>query len=231
MHHELKHEQLAETRGRTMPLAARFYDAIMALLTVGRERRFRNVALGLAQLQQGEAVLDVGCGTGTLALLAKERVGPSGQVHGIDATPQMVERAKAKAHKKKVDVHFDEGLVERLDFPDERFDVVFSTLMMHHLPMDLKQQGLKEIRRVLKAGGRLLIVDFGGRGHSLGTLIHGQQAKRLGDGLAHLVASAGFSGVETGRAGMGGMISVKGVKMEQSFPESAAAGQRRHLHL
>jgi ubiquinone/menaquinone biosynthesis C-methylase UbiE len=91
------------TKGSLIHAAAR-YDLLIWLLTLGRERRFREMLLDHARLQPGESVLDVGCGTGTLAIAAKRRVGPEGSVVGIDASQAMIARAIRKARKAGVDV-------------------------------------------------------------------------------------------------------------------------------
>src|SRR5262247_2265411 len=98
----------------------------------GREAVFREKVVDLARIQPGDRVLDVGCGTGTLAVAAKRRVGPRGMVHGIDPSPEMITRASRKAGKAGVEVVFKEAIVEALPFADEYFDVVLSTLMLHH---------------------------------------------------------------------------------------------------
>src|SRR5687767_4080403 len=72
------------------------YDLLIWVLTLGRERALREKMLRLARLAEGESVLDVGCGTGTLAIHAKQRVGQA-TVCGIDASPEMIERAQRKA--------------------------------------------------------------------------------------------------------------------------------------
>src|SRR6266567_4998676 len=66
---------------------ALLYDLFVWLVSLGRERAYREKALDLARLKPGEAVLDIGCGTGTLAVAAKRRVGPAGRVYGVDASP------------------------------------------------------------------------------------------------------------------------------------------------
>ncbi|HEU5099789.1 MAG TPA: methyltransferase domain-containing protein, partial [Roseiflexaceae bacterium] len=124
----------------------------------GRELRRRTVTL--AGLHPGQTVLDVGCGTGTLAIEVQHRVGSAGRVVGIDPSAQQIARARAKAARRNVPIEFQVGVIEQLAFPDQTFDVALSTLMMHHLPASLKRQGLAEIARVLKAGGRLIIADF-----------------------------------------------------------------------
>src|SRR5213078_5226371 len=67
---------------------------------------------------------------------------------------------RTKAARRNAPIEFQIGVIEQLPFLDQTFDVVFSTLMMHHLPAPLKRQGLAEIARVLKPGGRLVIADF-----------------------------------------------------------------------
>ena len=148
------------TKGLVLHAHARYYGVVSWLLTRGRERAFRERLVDLARIELGDAVLDVGCGTGTLALAAKRRVGPGGVVYGIDASPEMIARARKKAEKADAGVVFQTAVVESLPFPDARFDVVLSTLMLHHLPRPAREQCVREIRRVLRPGGRLLAVDF-----------------------------------------------------------------------
>ena len=141
---------------------ARAYDVLTWVLTMGKERQFRRHLVQLAQVAPGESVLDVGSGTGSLAIVAGEQVGPSGQVSGVDPSAEMVARARAKAGKAGVDVRFETGTVEALPFPDATFDAVLGTLMLHHLTEDGRRQGMVEVTRVLKPGGRFLAVDIGG---------------------------------------------------------------------
>jgi ubiquinone/menaquinone biosynthesis C-methylase UbiE len=137
----------------------RWYDAMNRIHFLGREDRFREWTVEFAEITRGQAVLDVGCGTGNLTMAAKISAGTDGEVHGIDAAPEMILEAERKASEKGLDVHYQVGLIEDIPLPDGRFDVVLSSLMLHHLPKDLKRRGIAEISRVLKPGGRFAAVD------------------------------------------------------------------------
>jgi ubiquinone/menaquinone biosynthesis C-methylase UbiE len=191
------------TTGLVVHWAAR-YDLLIWLVTLGRERTLRARLLEPARLRPGESVLDVGCGTGTLAIAAKRRVGPAGSVYGIDASPAMIARATNKAKKAGTEVIFENGLAESLPFPDARFDVVLSTVMLHHLPRKARQQGVREMRRVLKPGGRLLAVDFGGASRKgKGPLAHFHRHGRIDPReLVDLVSDTGLHVVESGALGI-----------------------------
>jgi ubiquinone/menaquinone biosynthesis C-methylase UbiE len=126
----------------------------------GRLRELRERTADLADLHAGDRVLDVGCGTGTLALIAQARVGPGGRVVGIDPGREQVARASAKAARRSLPAVFEVATVEHLPFDSQTFDVAFSTIMLHHLPPELRRQGLLEVARVLKPTGRLVVADF-----------------------------------------------------------------------
>ncbi len=171
--------------------------SIDTFLFRGQWRQLRQRTATLAQLQPGEAVLDVGCGTGTLAIEVARRVGRAGRVAGVDPGTEQIARARAKAARRNAPIEFQIGVIEQLPFPDQTFDVVFSTLMMHHLPAPLKRQGLVEIARVLKPGGRLVIADFTHKKERAGQAARFHAGGSRTHDLAALVKEAGFSQVET----------------------------------
>ena len=163
----------------------------------GKFRELRQRTASLARLQPGDAVLDVGCGTGTLAMEVARRVGRAGRVAGVDPGTEQIARARSKAARRHVPIEFQIGVIEQLPFPDQTFDVVFSTLMMHHLPASLKRQGLADIARVLKPGGRLVIADFTRKQERQGKAARFHAGGSSMHDLAALVKDAGFSVVET----------------------------------
>ncbi len=190
------------TTGLVIHAAAR-YDLLVWLLTLGRERAFREKILSFANLRRGEAVLDVGCGTGSLAIAARRYVGSTGTVYGIDASLEMIARAEKKANKAGLEVIFKNGAAQLLPFPDAQFDAVLSTLMLHHLPRRGREQCAREIRRVLKPGGRALVVDFGGfrnRGGGLLAHFHRHGHVKL-DEIVALLGEAGLTIVDVGAVG------------------------------
>ncbi|HJZ73711.1 MAG TPA: methyltransferase domain-containing protein [Vicinamibacterales bacterium] len=178
------------------------YDLLAWLLTRGREDELRARIISLAGLRDGDAVLDVGCGTGTLAIAASRHVGAAGSVQGIDPSPPMIARARRKAAKAAVDTRFQVAVAESLPFPDATFDVVFSTLMLHHLPRTTRQQCAAEIKRVLKSDGRVLAVDFG-RPNRRGFLARFHRHGYVDvEDIVRLLEEAGLRPIRQGAVGM-----------------------------
>lgn len=161
---------------------ARRYDLRVWWMTRGREQAFRAEQLDIAEVGEGQALLDVGCGTGTLAIAAARRVGPGGSVVGVDPSPEMVARASGKARRAGVAVTFMAGAAQALPVPDGSIDVVLCTLVLHQLPGEGLHGAFAEFRRVLKPGGRLLVVDIGGPQPNPDTM-HAKRAQKHG---AHL---------------------------------------------
>jgi ubiquinone/menaquinone biosynthesis C-methylase UbiE len=90
-----------------------------------------------------------------------KRVHPEAEVVGLDADPQMLKNARAKAAREALAVEFDQGIASELPYPDASFDRVLSSLMIHHLKTPDKEKMAGEIFRVLKPGGEMHVLDFG----------------------------------------------------------------------
>jgi ubiquinone/menaquinone biosynthesis C-methylase UbiE len=181
---------------------AKLYDFTVWLMTLGREQVFREKILCLARLRPGESLLDVGCGTGSLAIAAKRHVGQTGVVKGIDASPEMLARAEKKAKRAGSDVTFQQGLAQSLPYVDAQFDVVLTTVMLHHLSRQARERCAHEIRRVLKPGGRVVAVDFAPRAHRKGFFrdVHRHGHVRIEEIIAILEAT-GLNVTESGALG------------------------------
>ena len=151
-----------------------FYDFIQKYIV--RDVRYKSLLIEQADIRAGQKVLDLGCGTGTLAIMVKQRV-PGAEVTGLDADPDMLKVARYKSTRENAPVKFDVGMTYDLPYPNESFDRVLSSIMIHHLKTPDKKRTAHEIFRVLKPGGRLHIIDFGKPvtwyGKILGPFLHG----------------------------------------------------------
>ena len=134
------------------------YDPVVALTS--REGGFKRRLLEHARIKDGEAVLDLACGTGTLAIEVKKGR-PKAKVSALDGDRTILARARVKAKEAGVKIDFQRGLSNELPYDGRSFDVVLSTLFFHHLTDEAKADTAEEIRRVLRLGGRVLIADWG----------------------------------------------------------------------
>lgn len=148
---------LSHVNGLFTGWGSRVYDVVMVRLTSGLYRRVVD-DLTLLERTQGQ-VLDAGTGPGTLARdIARQQ--PQFQVYGVDLSADMIQVAREHAEREQLTerVHFDVGNIAHLPYPDASFDLIVSTISMHHW-YELEQP-LRDLYRVLRPGGRLLIYDF-----------------------------------------------------------------------
>ena len=134
------------------------YDVVIRMTLP--ERRFKLRLVDAAHLTAGHQVLDVGCGTGTLLILAANRA-PGANLTGIDADERILSRARRKIDRAGLSVRLDQGSATALPYADGSFDRVISSLVFHHLTAAEKQIAFAEAFRVLRLGGELHLGDFG----------------------------------------------------------------------
>ncbi|MBX9625714.1 MAG: class I SAM-dependent methyltransferase [Gemmataceae bacterium] len=197
----MKDEDAAFVPGAGFHWLTPLYDPLVALTC--RDRAVKRSLVAAAAVRPGQRVLDLGCGTGTLALRVKEAC-PSADVSGLDADPRMLRAAAAKADRQGRNVAFARGLAQSLPYPDGGFDRVVSGLFFHHLAPDAKAAAFREAFRVLVSGGELHLADWGRPAGPLMRVLFlgirlldgfGNTAAHAAGRLPGLVAEAGFVGV------------------------------------
>lgn len=183
------------------------YDPLLRALL--REDALKGRLVAQAGILPGHAVLDVGCGTGTLAILAK-RAHPDARIVGLDGDPKVLAIARRKIAAAKLDVELVEAMAFDPSLPAASFDRVLTSLVLHHLSRDEKRRTLAAVARLLRPGGELHIADFGpprGRYARLASRLvcrfdgEDRVSDNLEGRLPELLAEAGFREIaETGTA-------------------------------
>ena len=141
---------------------APFYDLGVRLcgLPAGGEERIRSKVLDLLPLRGDETVLEVGCGTGTVAMMIARRLTERGRILGLDPSPEMLARAKEKLSRILSPALLIEGTGSRLPLPDASVDSLVLFLTLHEMAHGDRLEALREGLRVLKPGGHLLIGEL-----------------------------------------------------------------------
>lgn len=168
------------------------YDLTTRLIGADKARQ---ALLEQADLKPAQRALDIGCGTGTLAILLKQHH-PQLEVVALDPDQRALARGRRKAQRANVLPHFDQGFSNVLGYPSESFDHVFSTFMFHHLDEVAKQETMREVYRVLRPRSHFHLLDFiasesDKRGFLPG-LFHDHVKNNTEHCLLELAASAGF---------------------------------------
>lgn len=133
------------------------YDPVVRVTT--RENAFKKKLVERLDVSPGQQVLDLACGTGTLAVKIAEAY-PQAGVTGLDGDPDVLRRARDKAKAAGTPIAFEEGFSTELPYDDQTFDRVTATLFFHHLTTKDKARTLAEVRRVLRPGGELHVADW-----------------------------------------------------------------------
>lgn len=134
------------------------FDPLLHLVL--HDSTFKQELIKQAGIENGQRVLDLGCGTASLTLLIKKAY-MGAEVVGLDGDPKILEIARAKTTRADVNVMLIQGMSFSLPFPDNTFDRVLSSLLLHHLTRENKDRTLREVLRVLRPGGELHVVDWG----------------------------------------------------------------------
>ncbi len=172
----------------------RFYDPLTRLLGAPSALRTLIEQVGL---QSGHRVLEIGCGTGNLALMLMQRRADV-EVCGLDPDPSALERARRKADRAAIDIEWVLGFADTIPYLDASFDRVVSSFMLHHLSRAEKHATLVDVHRVLKPGGSFHLVDFARPDHPRGVvarLLHRDDHLRdhTEGGISAMLDAAGFT--------------------------------------
>jgi ubiquinone/menaquinone biosynthesis C-methylase UbiE len=139
-----------------------FYDLFMRLLM--RDAKIKAKLIDDASIEDGQRILDLGCGTGTLMLMIKRKYSDVDLI-GLDIDSESLRLALRKSYKAKSSIALVKGSAIQLPYASETFDRVLSSLVYHHLRSDQKVSSMQEVLRVLKPKGQFLLADFGKPGN------------------------------------------------------------------
>lgn len=154
----MSHQRHTFIRALKFDFLTPFYDSVVSWALP--EMTIKRHLVKQAGIQNGHLVLDLGCGTATLTVLIKQ-LHPEAVVYGLDGDHKVLKLAQSKISSVHLDIQLVNGLVTKIQFPNNYFDEVLSSLVFHHLSLEAKELALQEIFRVIKPGGSLHIADWG----------------------------------------------------------------------
>lgn len=221
---------MSEAHKAYLPAAGRdwalpFYDPFVKLFGGDAARK---VLVEQAAVRPSQRILDIGCGTGTLAVQLKQ-LHPDIELTALDPDPKALARADRKARRAGVAVKFDRGYSDDLPYLDSSFDRVFSSFMYHHLRPEDKEKTMREVHRVLRPSGSFHMLDFAGPESGQGFLAHFVHASHrlrdnAGSRILSLLSQSGFE--SSGKIGQRSMLFgrvayYRAVKPAAAFPAHA----------
>jgi ubiquinone/menaquinone biosynthesis C-methylase UbiE len=178
----------------------RRHEILTTAVFAGRRRRVFTGLAAASGARPPDRVLDVGCGTGYFTRVMAEAVAPGGTAHGVDPSGEAITYARRVT--RLANCAFSDGIAEALDAPDGSYDVVVSSLVMHHLPEPLRPQAVGEMFRVLRPGGSVLIAEFRPPASRIGRRVIRAHSPAMAENrvelLGAMVRQAGFEQLRSG---------------------------------
>lgn len=139
-------------------ILTRLYDAISFIFGLGKS--FKRKILTSIAIPENVVITDIGCGTGIFLEIAKSTY-PHNRIIGIDPDKRALAIAENRLRKQGFKTELIQAFAESLPLPSNLVDICFTTLVLHHMPDNIKRKSLEEMNRVLKSGGKIVITDFG----------------------------------------------------------------------
>lgn len=195
----------------------------------GGEESLRRLTIDKMDLKPGQKVLDVCCGTGTLCAMIAEEMGSDGEVVGVDLSENMLKKAE---NKSEADIQFCYANAEEIPYADGYFDRASVTFGLHEMPHPVRMNVLREMRRVLKPGGKIIVLDYAYPKRTLAVLlfkvwmlVEGETARDfIRRDLSSMIRDAGFDVIEQNVYWMNTIRIVSGETVE-TYNKGSGAGQ------
>ncbi|MEA3281121.1 MAG: class I SAM-dependent methyltransferase [Euryarchaeota archaeon] len=207
------------------------YDPLVRFISsfFGGEENLRRLTISKMNLKHGQKVLDVCCGTGTLCAMIAEVVGGDGEVVGVDLSENMLKKAENKSGDT---IQFCYANAEKIPYADGYFDRASVTFGLHEMPHSVRMNVLREMRRMLKPGGRITVLDYSYPKRTLAMplfkvwmLVEGDTARDfIRRDLSSMIRDAGFDVIEQNVYWMNTIRIVSGENVE-IYNKGSGAGQ------